>query len=648
MAPGRQPADREPGERRVDQPPLAVPGLGPRVREERPQLGQPSWGDEVLERPDRVDTDQAHVVGADLGQPPQRVGHPGPPDLEGQHVVRRPAGGQRGGGLADARADLHDQRRLPAEPPREREPRLVDGRVRDHPLLVVGRPRRGLVRGEAVAAAGVAEHLPHPAAVLGQLVVRAGGGDSLVHPPRSRQRVECLGEDLGVPVHVGLGVRRAEQRHVVERRQQHPAVEAPQVQEPLELLVHGGRRGGAVGRWRAEPVLRAAAQPLHVPGQAVRLDRPGDARGEPLGQGHGDREVLVAQRRGERGPDRAQRERTAGERAADAGDVDLVAQHRPGELPGDLGRHAVRRAGDAAADRLADHEQVRLQSPRRRAATGAGAHRVRLVDHQQHAVPAGDLADRRRVAVGGQHDADVGQRRFHEQARDVALGQPLVQRLEVVERDHRRGGGDVGLRTEGAGARHDGSGVVEHGEGLVDGAVVAPVHHRDPGPAGEMPGEAEHEPVRVGRGDGELPERQPEPAAQLGADPGRIRRRQHRGRPGGDPGGHRLGHRRQRVAGHRPGVAQAQVDVLQPVDVDEPTALRRVDRDRERPGPPRHPRHRDTGQQAAALLLGERGRARVLGDEPGLFVLAEAGQPSTVDHVGSLERAGPGGGRMSP
>ena len=70
---------------------------------------------------------------------------------------------------------------------RSEKPGLVDRLVRDHPALVVLGPRRGLGRREPVAAPGVAEHLPHPAAVRGQPLVRAGGGDALVHA------VHCLG-----------------------------------------------------------------------------------------------------------------------------------------------------------------------------------------------------------------------------------------------------------------------------------------------------------------------------------------------------------------------------------------------------------------------------------------------------------------------
>ena len=67
---------------------------------------------------------------------------------------------------------------------------------------------------------------------------------------------------------------RREQRHVVERRQQHAAVQRVQVEERLQLGVAGGRRGGAVARRRAEPVLGPAAESLHVPRQLVRRRSP--------------------------------------------------------------------------------------------------------------------------------------------------------------------------------------------------------------------------------------------------------------------------------------------------------------------------------------------------------------------------------------
>ena len=57
---------------------------------------------------------------------------------------------------------------------------------------------------------------------------------------------------------------------------------------------------------------------------------------------------------------------------------------------------------------------------------------------------------------------------------------------------------------------------------------------------------------------------------------------------------------RRRVAGHRARVAEAEVDVLVSVDVDEARALRLGDEEREAAGPLRHPVHRDAREERAA------------------------------------------------
>ena len=163
--------------------------------------------------------------------------------------------------------------------------------------------------------------------------------------------------------------------------------------------------------------------------------------------------------------------------------------------------------------------------------------------------------------------------------------EPGVEGVEVVERHHRGGGGDVDLRSQRARPRDDPvarATVLEHAERLVDRAVVAPVHHRDPRPAGEVAGEAEHEAVGVGGRHRHLPPGQAEAAAELAGDPGGVRRGQHRGDPALGALAHRLGHRRQAVAGHRAGVAEAQVDEVDAVDVGEAAARGRLDEQRER------------------------------------------------------------------
>ena len=62
---------------------------------------------------------------------------------------------------------------------------------------------------------------------------------------------------------------------------------------------------------------------------------------------------------------------------------------------------------------------------------------------------------------------------------------------------------------------------------------------------------------------------------------------------------------RRRVTGHRAGVAEAEVDVVDAVDVDEVGAVRRIDEDRERARPAGHPVHRHSTQQVGLRLFGE-------------------------------------------
>ena len=83
------------------------------------------------------------------------------------------------------------------------------------------------------------------------------------------ERLDRLGEDLGVAVDVGCGRRRRHERHVVERGHQDPPVHRPEVEEPLELRV-GVRPllGAGPRRVGHEVVLGAGAEPGHVPRHA--------------------------------------------------------------------------------------------------------------------------------------------------------------------------------------------------------------------------------------------------------------------------------------------------------------------------------------------------------------------------------------------
>ena len=90
-------------------------------------------------------------------------------------------------------------------------------------------------------------------------------------------------------------------------------------------------------RRRAEPVLGPATELLHVPRQAEVGDRPWRTpSAHALASGIGAAKSSVAQAGRQRGPDRGERERVAGERAADSADVDRRAPS--------TGRAAARRS----------------------------------------------------------------------------------------------------------------------------------------------------------------------------------------------------------------------------------------------------------------------------------------------------------------
>ena len=156
---------------------------------------------------------------------------------------------------------------------------------------------------------------------------------------------------------------------------------------------------------------------------------------------------------------------------------------------------------------------------------------------------------------------------------------------------------------------------VERRERLVDGAVIAPVEDEHLGPRGDASREPDREPVRVRRGQRELPARDTEAACQLLAHGQRVLARQHQRDPACRLVGDRSNGRPGRMSRHRAGVPEAEVDVLEPVGVSEAGILR-VDReDGEAAGPPHHPVHRDAAEQRSPRLLGQRARTRMVGVE---------------------------------
>ena len=141
-------------------------------------------------------------------------------------------------------------------------------------------------------------------------------------------------------------------------------------------------------------------------------------------------------------------------------------------------------------------------------------------------VPVSRVSRAQRVVEArvGQHDADVGERRLGEHAGDVAR-RPARRSSAATSLNCTTVGGQrrVDLRADAARPGDDRapSASSDH-ERLVDGAVVAPVEHEHLRPARDLAGEAQDEAVGVGGGQRDLPQRQPEPAGQLGADPRRV------------------------------------------------------------------------------------------------------------------------------
>ncbi len=130
---------------------------------------------------------------------------------------------------------------------------------------------------------------------------------------------------------------------------------------------------------------------------------------------------------------------------------------------------------------------------------------MRLIDDQQGACPACDLPNCLVIARLRQHDPDVGQCRFEQDRRDIAIGEGRIEACDVVELGDAGRLRDIDLRPDVAADRHDRAVGAEHRDRLVDRAVVAMVVDDDLGPPRDVASEPERPAVRVGRREGELP-----------------------------------------------------------------------------------------------------------------------------------------------
>ena len=378
---------------------------------------------------------------------------------------------------------------------------------------------------------------------------------------------------------------------------QDAAVQRVQVHEAVELVVH--RRGrlaagaGPVGRKRY-----STRQPSRVtcqgrPRAPIAAWTPAanrSASGIMRSKASAVRTCVEGR------PHRPQRERVAGERAADAADVDLAGRKRGRDAVGDLRRHAVRGGRDAGAERLADRDEVGVELPRAGAAARAGAERVGLVDDEERPWRRAELAHGVVVALVGQDDADVGERGLEQAAGDVAVRRARARAVQVVDLDdpRRLGSASTGApmlcgratRCRRRGSRRSrrpcrGSTSCAR---AIFGRPVERAGEPDPKRLASVAVSANCQLGRPNRRSISSP-------TQIASSVG-----QHERGPAARLRGDRLGGRLGRVAGHRAGVAEAEVDVLVAVDVAEPRA--------------RTPRRRTPGRRPPSRSSSASGRRR--------------------------------------
>ena len=223
--------------------------------------------------------------------------------------------------------------------------------------------------------------------------------------------------------------------------------------------MRGARLGAVARRRRAGTGTRRgsrAASRARAAG-APRSSR--HAGREALGERHHVRERLLGQHVLERRAHRGERERVAGQRAADAAGVlvvglglrDMTARRRRPQTPS-----AAAGTPPPIALPIVTMSGSRPQAPR--AAAGAGAERVRLVDHQQRPGAARELAQR--VVEPGAPAARCRCSSAPARRARTATSprrERRLERVDVVELDDLRRQRGVDGRPDVAGSRRDGA-----------------------------------------------------------------------------------------------------------------------------------------------------------------------------------------------
>ncbi len=237
-----------------------------------------------------------------------------------------------------------------------------------------------------------------------------------------------------------------------------------------------------------------------------------------------------------------------------------------------------------------------------------------------------ELAERAVEARLGMDDSDVRESRLREDERDVARRELALERIQVVELDDPCRHGRIDRRAEVPAPRLHDAVRAERRERLVDGAVVAPVENEDGRSARQVTCEPNDEAVGIGRGQCELPGGDTESARQLVRHPKHVLARQHERDALGRLLGHRLQRRLRCMPRHRPRVAEAEVDVLVAVDVDESCPLRLAHEHGKASRPLPHPVHGDALEERRPRTLGQLARTRMRIDEARLLARLQLGK----------------------
>ncbi len=166
---------------------------------------------------------------------------------------------------------------------------------------------------------------------------------------------------------------------------------------------------------------------------------------------------------------------------------------------------------------------------------------------------------------------------------------------------------------------------------FVNRAVVAVVEDENFWSLRDFTRDANGESVGIGGGKSKLPEWKSEAARQFFADPNGVFGGEHERdaafrltcNPIGETGG--------RMAGHRSGIAEAEIDVFAAVHVGEVRAVSFGDENRKSSSPLFHPVHGDAAHQGMAGALVEGGGFGMFGDELRVFAQLETLEAGAVD-----------------